>query len=279
MSYSAFKLLAVEFHYIFFIPTEHESSPSDDRKRTDKTQNSTQLAALLLCWKTIIISGLPNTGGFILEGFSKFIVLYSSGVFSSTDRKVLYCREGKQISLKDIKLSSSYIHFTMYSSLLAWDCQNWDKCLASPVRKTENLYKTWGGKATKKKSKKVEQDLVSMQRVSTDCAVGAFNLPSQAPLEGHRWAAAPHTQAQSQGQPKRLHWGSAQVPREMSPQLLPKKSALTQHICIFWNRSTEQDWRTHWAYFCLEEANGSWVTENIVDLRQRRKKKMLRQVL
>jgi len=50
-----------------------------------------------------------------------------------------------------------------------------------------------GGKATKI-SKKVKQDSVSMQRVSTDCAVGAFNLPSEAPLESHSWAAAPHTQ-------------------------------------------------------------------------------------
>lgn len=62
------------------MPTDHESSASDDRKGIDKTQNSTQLAALPLCWKMIIISGLPNTVGFIPEGFSKFIVLYSSGV-------------------------------------------------------------------------------------------------------------------------------------------------------------------------------------------------------
>lgn len=81
MSYSASKLLAVEFHYIFFILTEHESSSSDGKKRAGKTQKSTQLAASFLCWKTIIISGLPNPVGFIPDSVSAFIVLHSAGLF------------------------------------------------------------------------------------------------------------------------------------------------------------------------------------------------------
>lgn len=81
MSYFTSKLLAVEFHYIFFILTEHESSPSDGKKRTDKTQKSTHLAASFLCWKGIIISGLPNPVGSLPDSVSAFLVLHCAGLF------------------------------------------------------------------------------------------------------------------------------------------------------------------------------------------------------
>lgn len=74
-----------------------------------------------------------------------------------------YCGEGKQTSLKDKKLSASHTHFMMHSSLFIDDCQNWDKCLASPVRQGKVSLHKLGGKS---------ENSLKRNLVLRDCAEG-----------------------------------------------------------------------------------------------------------
>lgn len=120
MSYSASKLLAVEFHYIFFILTGHESSPSDGKKRTDKTQKSTQLAASFLCWKTIIISGLPNPTGFIPDTVSALLFYTVLGFFIHRAQSALLWGRQADLFKRQKTLSKPYTFYDAFISLYTW---------------------------------------------------------------------------------------------------------------------------------------------------------------